>query len=250
MKKISLILSVLAAFVLLSMAFSSCNKDEEPEEPEVSFDFTNNYHKAPVEVEFTNTSVENDFTIASYEWEFGDESTSTEENPVHEYTEADSYVVTLKGYYDGENYRAGNGYLTVYGELTRWSLDKFYFYPNAWAGEEYPLSAYVTVRDDQGEVYDYTTTGQFLTWEIDADVNERSIQIYDYERPLNQGGFTVELQEYDGSGTVDPDNDRVIFSVTIDASDFHPSDADGPYLPTYSGEPGDDGYSMSVDWLE
>ncbi|MFP4664388.1 MAG: PKD domain-containing protein [Bacteroidales bacterium] len=247
MKKIRLILSVLSAFLLLTFVFSSCNKDEEPEEPDVSFDFTNNYHKAPIEVEFTNTTQANDFTINSWEWEFGDETTSTEKNPTHEYTEAGSHSITLKGYYDDDEYRAGNGYLTVYGDLTRWAADKFYMYDAAWAGEELPVSAYMAVWDAQGNLFDHSGTNQYIIWDIEEEDTEKSIQIYDYDYPLNSGSIKVSLHAHSGGDNVNPNTDREIYSTTIDASDFHPEDEDGPYNPNYNG---DAAYSFTIDWLE
>jgi len=44
-----------------------------------------------LEVTFTNTST----NATSYEWDFGDSQTSTEENPVHTYTNDGTYTVTL-----------------------------------------------------------------------------------------------------------------------------------------------------------
>ncbi|AKB40009.1 PGF-pre-PGF domain-containing protein [Methanosarcina mazei] len=46
----------------------------------------------PLAVQFTDTSVGN---ITSWHWDFGDGSTSTSQNPSHEYTETGSYSVTL-----------------------------------------------------------------------------------------------------------------------------------------------------------
>ena len=43
-------------------------------------------------VEFSSSSI----NALSYEWNFGDDSTSMEVNPVHEYLEEGLYHVTLK----------------------------------------------------------------------------------------------------------------------------------------------------------
>jgi Zn-dependent metalloprotease len=47
---------------------------------------------APLQVKFTNRST---YNVNQYLWEFGDGNTSTEENPVHTYTELGSYDVKL-----------------------------------------------------------------------------------------------------------------------------------------------------------
>ncbi|MBL7086071.1 MAG: PKD domain-containing protein [Candidatus Cloacimonetes bacterium] len=49
----------------------------------------------PLEVGFTDESTTGSGDIISWYWEFGDDSTSTEQNPVHTYTEEDNYDVTL-----------------------------------------------------------------------------------------------------------------------------------------------------------
>ncbi|MDP8313809.1 MAG: PKD domain-containing protein [Candidatus Celaenobacter antarcticus] len=49
----------------------------------------------PLEVQFNDDSIPGSGEIISWYWEFGDDSTSTDENPTHEYTEEDYYDVTL-----------------------------------------------------------------------------------------------------------------------------------------------------------
>jgi len=49
----------------------------------------------PLEVQFNDDSIPGSGEIISWYWEFGDDSTSTDENPTHEYTEEDHYDVTL-----------------------------------------------------------------------------------------------------------------------------------------------------------
>ena len=63
-----------------------------PAEPVADFTFTsdNDFH-TPSVITFINTST----SAMSYEWDFGDGSTSTEENPAHTYTATGSYTVIL-----------------------------------------------------------------------------------------------------------------------------------------------------------
>jgi len=60
--------------------------------PEPEFTGAPTQGSGPLEVTFTNASTG---PIDSYEWNFGDGSTSTEENPVHTFTDAGYYTVAL-----------------------------------------------------------------------------------------------------------------------------------------------------------
>jgi len=63
--------------------------------PTASFTANNSEGCLPVEVQFSNSS--QDITPSStYEWSFGDGSSSTIQNPTHEYTVAGNYTVSLK----------------------------------------------------------------------------------------------------------------------------------------------------------
>ncbi|MBU2565089.1 MAG: PKD domain-containing protein, partial [Candidatus Thermoplasmatota archaeon] len=46
-------------------------------------------------ISFTDTSTDSDGTISSWSWDFGDTTTSTLQNPTHQYTTAATYTVTL-----------------------------------------------------------------------------------------------------------------------------------------------------------
>ncbi len=64
----------------------------EQMEVTASFEVSGNHGCSPYIVEFTDQSTG---TINSYLWDFGDGETSTEMNPVHTFTGADEYIVTL-----------------------------------------------------------------------------------------------------------------------------------------------------------
>lgn len=83
------------SLALSGLLFTSCSSNDDEEEPEptlnASFECEGYFRPAPQEVVFTNKS-----TLAvSYEWDFGDGETSTEENPVHTYQEKGEYTATL-----------------------------------------------------------------------------------------------------------------------------------------------------------
>jgi PKD repeat protein len=77
-------------FSLLIIAFSGCEKEEEVKsvaDTDVLFSYAaDNYH-----VDFTNESS----ISGTYLWDFGDGSTSTDENPSHDYSSKGDYYVIL-----------------------------------------------------------------------------------------------------------------------------------------------------------
>jgi len=60
--------------------------------PVASFTHTPNAGNAPLTVQFNDTSTGN---VTAWSWDFGDGATSAEQNPVHTYTAAGTYTVTL-----------------------------------------------------------------------------------------------------------------------------------------------------------
>ncbi len=61
-------------------------------QPRVAFDARNIVGDAPLTVSFDNRSWQGD---QSYQWDFGDQNTSSEENPTHTYQQPGNYTVTL-----------------------------------------------------------------------------------------------------------------------------------------------------------
>ena len=68
--------------------FLSCDKDEGPDAffiNEIKFK----------KVQFMDLSKKGNGNIVRWEWNFGDGTTSTEEHPLHTYSEKDTYAVSL-----------------------------------------------------------------------------------------------------------------------------------------------------------
>lgn len=63
--------------------------------PEASFTFSPASPKARKEVQFTDTSTDQDGQIDSWYWEFGDSATSNEKNPIHKYSAKGTYTAIL-----------------------------------------------------------------------------------------------------------------------------------------------------------
>ena len=71
---------------------------------------------APLDVQFTGTSP---LTVTSWHWDFGDGTTSTEQNPAHTYSSAGTYTVNLTvTHADGANYLRQTEYIKAYAPPT------------------------------------------------------------------------------------------------------------------------------------
>ena len=78
----------------LFFLFISCGDEETPTGPIANF----GYIIDNLIVSFSDSSTVGDAVINRWVWDFGDGSTSTEQNPIHTYSEDGTYLVTLKVY--------------------------------------------------------------------------------------------------------------------------------------------------------
>lgn len=88
MKKRNLLLFLIPLF---SFILTSCDKDEEAPTPVADFSASKSSALVDEEIQFKNLS-EN---ATDYLWDFGDGNASMEESPIHWYTNAGTYKVTL-----------------------------------------------------------------------------------------------------------------------------------------------------------
>ena len=92
-----LLIGLVSIFLLVGI-LSGCVEEEKPaanKAPKAAFskDVTDIY--VGTTITFTDESTDEDGTIESWLWDFGDETNSTEQNPTHSYDEIDTYTVTL-----------------------------------------------------------------------------------------------------------------------------------------------------------
>lgn len=122
-------LLIITTAIITILAFASCQK-----EPSAKFTASKTSVVTGEVITFTNATVDG----YSYEWNFGDGTTSTEENPTHAYEDAGTYNVQLTSFskngkksnsstiaitvtkaneiiYDGNNYTLTKGYLEKQG---------------------------------------------------------------------------------------------------------------------------------------
>ncbi|MGI8892832.1 MAG: PKD domain-containing protein [Bacteroidia bacterium] len=92
-------INILITCLIISAVFTACKEDDDaPPRATANFDFTN--CKAPCTVNFINISQ----NATSYNWNFGDGTTSTETNPKHFYENAGTYNVKLEAAGEGGNH--------------------------------------------------------------------------------------------------------------------------------------------------
>ncbi|MCK5732724.1 MAG: PKD domain-containing protein, partial [Candidatus Latescibacteria bacterium] len=149
---------------------------------------------SPLDVQFTDESTGE---IDSWEWDFGDEGTSTEEHPIHEYMEAGIYTVCLTV--------SGPG-----GEDTETKVDHITVYE--------PCDAAFSGTPTEGtkplEVqFTDASTGEFDSWDWDfgdgGTSTAQSPLLYTYDEA---GVYTVSLTV---SGSGGEDTERKVGYITV-----------------------------------
>ncbi|MEQ9297821.1 MAG: PKD domain-containing protein [Cyclobacteriaceae bacterium] len=101
MMKINSIIAMISLSILVT--FVGCGEDE-PENNAPTADFTiggQDPYYFDEEVSFTDASTDADGEIVSWFWDFGDNSTSTDQSPMHTYTTKAEYTVSLTVTDDG-----------------------------------------------------------------------------------------------------------------------------------------------------
>jgi len=84
---------IIGLWVMLALLLASCAK------PIANFNYNDTSVKtAPAKITFENKSKK----AESYEWDFGDGKTSTEETPTHQYFKSGEYTITLKAIKEGK----------------------------------------------------------------------------------------------------------------------------------------------------
>lgn len=87
--------AIITICILLISSISGCIGEAKNKSPTVSISASPLTGNAPLTVSFTASAEDEDGTITSYQWSFGDGATSTQQNPVHEFVTEGYYSVTL-----------------------------------------------------------------------------------------------------------------------------------------------------------
>ncbi len=158
--------AVLAAIAPFCLLLASGCPSAPAGSPDAQFDANVRYGRAVLTVQFTDNSDPGDAPITAWQWDFGDGSTSNEQNPTHAYKEAGSFTVSLEVTNE------------IYADTL--SLDGYIIVGNVWArtfggsGNDYGRSA--CALDDGYAVAGTSSSGKgdsdVLLVRLDTDGNE------------------------------------------------------------------------------
>lgn len=174
---------------LFNIFFTSCKKEAVNPAPTADFVYSGNGN-APSLVSFVNTSQNAD----TYLWDFGDNSTSTEKDPKHTYTNAGVYTVRLKATGKGGDASVTK---TVNIQAPIGSVADFTF--NA-ANLRAPVSIPISNASQNATSY---------SW--DFGNGQTSTQVNPSVTYTTGGTFTITLTAYGQNGT----QNRISKTVTI-----------------------------------
>lgn len=243
-RKIARLSFILAATSLV--VFSACEKDKTPPNPSASFEMTNNYMKAPIDVKLTNTSQ----NASTYLWDFGDTTTSTETSPTHTYDKKGLYNIKLTVKNEDGKSTSSSSLLKVYGNITSWSPGRIELLPEAWAEEVGENTIYMSVWDANNNLYDYKGDGKYSSYSgITEDSKSLIFGISNaMTLPKNSDSkVTIKFQLFDGGEYVNPTIDPIVYQVVINGSDVLPTEAVGPYKQVISK---DDKVDINIVWAD
>ena len=201
---------IVAAVLCLALAvgvLSGCVEEQPPANviPAASFTYTpTTVYVNTTEVSFTDTSTDEDGTIASWSWDFGDTTTSTVQNPTHTYTAIGTYTVTLIVTDDDGN--ASDPYTT----------DITVGYNPPTADFTYDPMVNITVNETTITFTDNSTAGDAnitsWLWDFGDDTNatdQNSTHMYNAT-----GNFTVMLTVTDANALTD----TTTVTITVEAA--------------------------------
>lgn len=124
-------------------------------------DFTYYFPTSDLTVAFEDQSYDPDGTIVSWDWDFGDSNTSTEQHPIHTYASAGTYPVTLTVTDNEGATDSVTKDVTVSGPTP-----EMYVFDISMSikkkGKNYEATAVITIKDTDGNVVPDATV--YVTW--------------------------------------------------------------------------------------
>jgi uncharacterized protein (TIGR02145 family) len=142
MKTKSILTTLIVTLAVITLAFQSCQKEEENNQPpKANFSTNITAGALPLSVNFTDQSINNP---TSWQWDFGDGGNSTQANPTHTYNTDGFHTVSLT-------------VANEFGSDTKTRTD--YIYADNGEGGQ-PCPGTPTVTDADGNVYNTVQIGE------------------------------------------------------------------------------------------
>lgn len=210
--KYSKYLAILMLAFASSLLFYACEKEKSVPQPSTVADFdyeaTNNF-TAPSTLSFTNKSI----LATSYQWDFGNGQTSTEENPVVVYTEPGTYNVSLK---------VGASNDVYYNELEK-QLSLQIKDPNAGKSKTLYFTdrtthsvRYVVLDGNQPVIHDFGHTALDKPYGMAIDTTNARVIVSDYRAGVI---YSYDLEGFDLQIVIDYNNPVLTDPFGLDVID-------------------------------
>ena len=190
--------------------------------PTASFNASVTHGTAPLTVTFTDSSDPGSSDITSWFWSFGDNKTSTEQNPVHTYTSVGTYTVFLKVTSAvGNHTTTKTNYITVTSTLSSINPEAAFSTSSTWGMA--PLTVRFTDLSNPGSAEIVSWLWSFGDGETSSEKNP--VHIY-----TTAGTYSVSLMvtTADGTDTITQSNLVVVSSMpTYPTAAFQASTTSG-----------------------
>ena len=168
--------------------------------PTANFTHSNSY----LIIQFTDASQAGDGVINNWSWDFGNGSTSTEQNPVHEYATADTFIVSLT-VMDANNLTD-----TYSGSVI--TLEYLQIGPSA--AFEYSIDNYTVTFTDFSSGGSGTITG--WSWNFgDGSASTEQNPVHTYS---SEGIYNVNLTVTASNDSSDSHSEQVVLGINFTAS--------------------------------
>jgi len=196
----SVSLTVIDANGLSNISTQNVTVTSELVGPTANFTHSDSY----LIIQFTDASQTGDGIINNWSWNFGDGNTSTEQNPVHEYATADTFIVSL-------TVMDANNLTDTYSGSV---ISVEYLQTGPSADFEYSVNNYtVTFTDFSSEGSDAITGWSWNFGDGSASTEQNPVHTYSPE-----GIYNVNLTVTDASSLSDSHSEQVVLGIYFTAS--------------------------------
>lgn len=155
--------------------------------PEVGFSFLPDEPKISETITFVDESSDPDGSVVAWQWDFGDGTTSTDQNPTHSYSGDGTYIVRLTVWDDNGGFNTTTRTITIKNQKP---TAGFTYTP-----EDPEVGNLVTFKDESSD-----PDGSIVEWKWDFGDSTTSNEQNPTHIYMNPGTYYVKLTVTDDSG--------------------------------------------------